>query len=245
MDQQSISGTMPLYARPELLTKEDHGHLGLRNLDHPFAFARNARSVPLMVSEFRSAQRFCPVVFTDRENPFPVAALGILENRNLFIDDQGRWLVPGYIPAYLRCYPFALASTTADRFALVVDRDAEMVSDTPDVPFFEGNDPSPGIQERIELCRTYKAEKERTEAFCSTLKRLDLLVEQEANNEIDGQVRPIAQYAVVDRDRLMKLDAETINGLFRDGSLGAIMAHLFSLDGFDELVRLRLLRASR
>lgn len=230
---------MLLYERPELLSKEDHGHLGLRNLPQPFAFARDARAVPLVVSEFRSVQRYCPVVFTEREDPVPLAVLGIQEDRNLLIDDKGQWQVPGYIPAYLRCYPFALATAATDRYALVLDRSADMVSDQPDVPFFEDGELSRPVQQRLDLCRNYQTEVQRTEAFCKTLKRLDLLVEQQVNHTIDGQEQLVAHYFAVHWDRLMALEKDVVAELFQSGSLAAILAHLFSLDTFTELVRLR------
>lgn len=230
---------MVLYERPELLSKEEHGHLGLVTTAPPFAFARKVRAVPLMVSEFRSAQRYYPIVFTERDKPIPLAVLGLREDRNLFVDDEGRWQVPGYIPAYLRCYPFALATASTERYAMVFDRSAEMISERPDIPFFDGDDLSETLRKRLELCRTYEAEKQRTDAFCDMLKRLDLLVHQEANHNVDGRNQPIAQYFGVHPDRLTKLDEGTIAALLRDGSLGAIVAHLFSLDNFDELLRLR------
>jgi hypothetical protein len=241
---QPLSGSMFLYERPELLSKEEHGHLGLRELPLPFSFAREVRAVPLLVSEFRTAQRYYPVVFTDGEEPGPMALLGVLEDRNQFVDDDGRWHVPGYVPAYLRCYPFTLATASADRFALVIDRTADMISEQPDVPFFEGNDLSEPVQQRLELCRTYQAEKLRTEAFCRTLKRHDLLVRQEANHAIDGQEQPIARYLTVHPEKLRSLEADTVTEMHRDGSLAAIAAQLFSLDNFDELVRLRQLRGA-
>lgn len=243
-DQQPLSGSMLLYERPELLSKEAHGHLGLRNLAQPFSFARDVRAVPLMVSEFRSAQRHCPVVFTELENPTPIALLGVLENRNLLIDDDGRWQVPGYVPAYLRCYPFALATTATDRYALVFDRAAAMVGEQPDVPFFVADELSQPVQERLDLCSTYQAETERTEAFCKMLKRHDLLVEQQANHTIDGQEQPIAHYIGVNRDKLMALDKDIVAELLRNGALGAIVAHLFSMDNFVEFVRLRQRRGA-
>ncbi len=245
-EQQPIAGSMLLYERPELVTREEHGHLGLRNLPQAFAFARYVRGVPLMVSEVRSAQRFYPIVFSDDRNPVPMAVLGVLEARNLFVDDDGAWQVPSYVPAYLRCYPFALATAKDDRLALVVDRAAATVSDRPDVPFFEGDALSPAVQERLELCRTYEAERQRTQAFCQMLVRHGLLVRQEARHAIDGQEeQTIARYFAVDPDRLMALDRDTVDAMFRDGSLGAITAHLFSLDNFDELVRLRQQREAR
>lgn len=238
-DQQPLSGSMFLYERPELLSREEHGHLGLRRLDQPFAFAKDVRAVPLMVSEFRNAQRHCPVIFTDRDDPVPMAVLGVLGNRNVFIDDSGRWQVPGYVPAYLRCYPFTLATAATDRYALVIDRAADMIVEQPDVPFFDGDELSQPVQERMELCRTYQAEKQRTDAFCDMLKRLDLLVQQEVNHSVNGQKTPVAQYFGVHRDRLVDLDKDVVAELLRDGSLGAIVAHLFSLDNFEELIRLR------
>lgn len=243
-DQQPLSGSMLLYDRPELLSKDDHGHLGLRNLTHPFSFARDVQAVPLVVGEFRTAQRFCPVVFTDLEKPVPIAVLGVREDRNLFLDDDGRWQVPGYVPAYLRCYPFALATATTDRFAMVVDRTADMVTDQPDIPFFQGDELSRPVQQRLDLCRNYQADTQRTEAFCETLKRLDLVVEQQATHTIDGQQQSVARYFAVDRDRLSALDKDTVAELFNDGSLAAIMAHLFSLDNFGELMRLRQVRGA-
>jgi hypothetical protein len=243
-DQQPLSGSMLLYERPELLSKEDHGHLGLRKLAQPFAFARDLRAVPLVTTEFRSVQRHCPVVFTESDNPVPVAVLGVLEDRNLLVDDQGQWQVPGYVPAYLRCYPFALADADAGRYALVFDRAADIVGDDPDAAFFEGDELSQPMQKRLEMCRTYQAERQQTAAFCEMLKRLDLLVPQQAVHTVDGADRLIARYLAVHRDRLMTLDKDVLVDLFRGGSLAAIVAHLFSLDNFTELVRLRQQRGA-
>jgi hypothetical protein len=243
-DQQALSGQRFLFDHPELLTKEDHGHLGLNHLAQPFAFAKDVRAVPLLVSEIRSAQRHCPVVFSDGEDPFPMAVLGVLEDRNLFLDDSGHWQEPGYVPAYLRCYPFALANAATDQFALVVDRSAAMVGEAATVPFFDGDRLSRPVQERLELCRLYQTEELSTDAFCKTLKSLDLLVQQEAHYAIEGQVTTIARYATVHQDRLRSLDPNILAELMRNGSLAAIMAQLFSLENFGELVRLRQLRRS-
>jgi hypothetical protein len=238
-DQQPLSGRMLLYERPELLSKEDHGHLGLRNLAQPFSYARDLRAVPLVTTEFRTVQRHGPVVFTEGDNPVPVAVLGVLEDRNLFVDNNGQWQVPGYVPAYLRCYPFALATADTDRYALVFDRTADMIGDKPDMPFFEGAELSQPMQRRLEMCRTYQAERQQTEGFCETLKRLNLLVPQQAVHSVDGEDRVIARYLAVHRERLMTLDNDVLADWFRNGSLAAIVAHLFSLDNFAELVRLR------
>jgi hypothetical protein len=147
------------------------------------------------------------------------------------------------VPGYLRCYPFALATASTDRYAMVFDRTADMVGEQPDVPFFEGNALSQPVQERLELCRTYQTERQRTEAFCSTLKRHDLLVQQQANHTVDGQEETIARYFAVEWDRVMSLEKDTIAELLHNGAVAAILAHLFSLDNFAELVQLRQRRS--
>lgn len=237
-----ISGSMLLYEQPQLLAKEDHDHLGIRAVGAPFGFARKVQAIPLVMSEFRSVQKHCPVVFTNAENPMPLAIVGLDGDSNLFVDDAGNWAVPGYVPAYLRCYPFALATAAEERYAVIFDRASDMVSEQPDVAFFDGEEISGPIQERIDFCRSYEAEKQRTKDFCAMLSRLGLLASQHANHTVEGQERTIARYHAVDQNKLQSLDAETLAELFRDGSLAAIIAHLFSLDTFAELMRLRALR---
>jgi len=234
-----VKGRMLLYRQPELLSQEDHGHLGLRSAENRFDFARQVRSVPIVTNEFRSVQRFCPIVFSSLEEPMPFAVVGLFEDVNLFVDEAGRWSVPGYIPVYLRTYPFALATAAEDRYAVIVDRAASMVTEDPAVPFYQGAELSPPIAERIELCRNHQAEKQRTQAFCETLVRLELLAPYQANQTVNGRQQALAHYYAVDPHKLESLDRDVLAELLRDGSLAAIMAHRFSLDLWQELLRLR------
>lgn len=243
-DGSPISGKMLLYEQPQLLAHEDHGHLGLSTAEKPFAFAGAVQAIPLVMSEIRSAQKYYPVVFNNGTDPTPLAIVGLEGDGNLFVDENGNWSVPGYVPAYLRCYPFALATAAEDRYAIVVDRAADVVSEQPEVPFFEGEEIAPPIQERIDLCRNYEAEKQRTREFCATLVRLGLLASQQANHNVDGTEQAIARYHAVDQTKLQALDANSVAELFQDGTLAGIIAHLFSLDAFGELMRRRTLKRS-
>lgn len=235
-----VSGSMFLYRKPELLAKEDHGHLGLTPVPGAFGFARGARAIPLVMSEFRTVQRFCPIVFSSAQKPQPLAVVGLEEGANLLVDDAGNWATPGYVPAYLRCYPFALAGAAENRFAVVFDRSAAAVSEEPEVPFFDGDEIAAPIRKRVEFCRSYEAEKQRTQELGSTLERLELLTPQTANQEVDGRQQTIARYFAVDQNRLQQLDPETLAEIFRDGTLAAILAHLFSLGTFGDLMNRRL-----
>ncbi len=239
-----IRGHMFLYQQPEVLTLEDHGSMGLSSIDAPYRFCASARAVPLVTTEFRSAQKFHPIIFPALENPEPLAVTGLIDDVNLFVDQQGRWAVPGYIPAYLRCYPLTLAPGPEDKFAVIFDRAAPMVSETPEEPFFGDGDLSEATRQRAAFCQNYHYEQQRTRAFGEMLTRLDLLRLQALNQTVDGQEQRIAEYYAVDPDRLEALPEATVGELFREGFLAAILAHLFSLDNWQELLRLRSLRAS-
>ena len=102
-----VEGKLFLYEQPEVLSFEAHDGLGLTPQDAPFAFVRDIRAVPLTMTEFQTAQKHYPIVFSNLENPVPLAIVGILEDRNLFVGDDGKWHPYAYVPAYLRCHPFA------------------------------------------------------------------------------------------------------------------------------------------
>jgi len=242
---ESIKGRMPLFDQPELLTKEDHGHLGLRSKANSFEFAKTLRAVPIVLTEFRSVQRYSPIVFTGQEDQLPVAIVGIIEDHNLFVGESGEWSVPGYIPAYLRCYPFALATAADQKYAVIFDRASAMVAEHPQVPFFEDDEITAPVQQRIDLCRSFQADRQRTSEACQKLRQLGLLTVQHINQTVDGQEETIGSYHAIDHRKLQELEPETITEFLRDGTLAAIVAHLFSLDMWPELLRRRKVRQAK
>ena len=240
-EDAEIRGRMFLYRDPQVLTREEHGGLGLSAVPDPYRFAASARALPLVTTELRSVQKFHPIIFADPNDPQPLAVLGLVEDVNLFVDGEGQWLVPGYIPAYLRCHPLTLATAPDDKLAVIFDGSAPTVSDAPEHPFFDGEDLSPEIRQRVEFCQNYRFEQQRTGEFSEKLKELNLLRPQ----VLDVQGERLAEYYAVDPNRLEQLPADTLVELFREGFLTAIIAHLFSLDNWPELLRLRSLRTAQ
>ena len=236
-----FEGSMFLYTQPQLLTVEEHGHLGLNTSGQPYNFARSIRVVPLAAAEIGSAQKYYPVVFSDLKEPALLAVVGVLEDRNLFVDDNGKWDSAAYVPSYLRCHPFALASRPDDQYAVVIDRAAPVISENPDQPFFDGGKLTAPIQARVDFCTQYSAHEPATQAFCDRLAELDLLSGQKATftPEGEGEEQTIASYVAVDFDRLQKLDTTAVERLFKDGMLSAIYAHRFSLENWFRLLERR------
>ena len=238
---ENFEGRMFLYTQPQLLTVEEHGHLGLNSSSRPYDFVRSIRVVPLAAAELSSAQKNYPIVFSDLKKPALLAVVGVFEDRNLFVDDNGNWDGSAYVPAYIRCHPFALASRPNDQYAVVIDRAAAVISDNPEQPFFDGRNLAPPIQAQVDFCAQFSAHRPATQAFCDRLIELDLLSGQQATFTPQGQDKEqtIASYVAVDFDKLQKLDAETVHKLFRDGMLSAIYAHRFSLENWFRLLERR------
>lgn len=229
---------MLFYKQPELLRHQSHGSLGLSRPERPFDFATKARVLPLTLGEIPAAQKSYPVVFSDLENPLPLAVIGGTDDRNLFVDDAGNWEREAYIPAYVRCYPFALASQPTGEFAVVIDRAADIVSDDPERPFFDGDQVTPETQSLIDFCARYDAERTKTLAFGQKLNELGLLTGQQVSQRApDGTDKPVASYVAVDTEKLNELGNDVVKELFDSGYLAAVFAHLFSMENWQSLFR--------
>lgn len=243
MSQSPFEGNMFLYEQPELLNKEQHGNLGLSPAERPFEFVKSIRGAPLVAGELTSAQKHFPIVFSDIENPVLVGVLGIVEDVNLFVDEHGQWDRNAYIPSYLRCHPFAFARREDEQFAVVIDRASPTITESPAIPFFNGDSLSDGTQARVDFCGQYDTERQRTKTFCQKVKELGLLNGQRvAQTPEGGEEERIADYVTIDPQKLTDLDKDVLHELHIDGSLAAIFAQLFSLENWNRLITRRNLR---
>lgn len=242
-ERESVSGKMFLYEQPELLTSEKHGSLGLKPVDRPFEHAASVRIMPLTLTEFGSAQRHYPIVFSSLENPIPLAVVGVLEDVNLFVED-GQWDPMCYIPSYLRCYPFAFASSEQGRVAVVIDRAAETISEDPEYPFFANGELTKETESMMRFCAQYEAERKRTETFTNKLKELELLTSQRATFRPDEQSeeQTLANFISIDSQKLTDLEGGKVHELHRSGELSGMYLQLYSLDNWRMLMARRARR---
>lgn len=242
----NLEGKMFLYSKPELLTVEDHGRLGLTASERPFDFVKSIRVVPIAAAEIASAQKNYPIIFSDLKTPALLAVVSVLDGVNLFVDDNGKWDESAYLPAYIRCHPFALAPRPNDQYAVVIDRAASVITENAEQPFFDGKDLAPPIQARVDFCAQFSAHRPATKALCDKLVELDLLSGQQATYKPDagGEEQSIGSYVAVDFDKVKELDAGTLRQLHLDGTLSAIYAHRFSLENWFRLLERRNRRQS-
>lgn len=248
-----ISGNLLFYTSPEPLSRDVHSGLGVKRLDKPFSFAGAGHVVPLTVAEFTFAAISYPIIFAGNER-LPLAVMGVNQGESLYVEEDGSFAVGCYVPAYIRRYPFVLASDeTMERMVVCIERSAELIVDKKDadLPLFEDNgEASEYTQNAIKFCEDFEGERRRTEAFLKLLMDLDLFEQREAVFQMpkeDGTVEPVklAEYFAVSEAKLSALPAEKLAELRDSGALEKIYNHLTSLIGWDRLVAVASDRALR
>jgi hypothetical protein len=248
-----ISGNLLFYTTPEPLSRDVHSGLGVRRMDKPFEFAAIGHVVPLTVAEFTFAAITYPIIFAG-DTRLPLAVMGINTGENLFVNDDGSFAVGAYVPAYIRRYPFVLASDEAQqRMVVCIERSASIFTEKAkaDLPLFDDKgEASEYTQNAIKFCEDFEGERRRTDSFISLMKDLDLFEQREAMFSFpqeDGTTQPVklADYFAISETKLNALPAKKLAELRDNGALEKIYNHLTSLAGWDKLVAIASERAIR
>ena len=255
MEQTNISGAAQLtgnvlfYSKPEPLSREAHGNMGIKQVPNPFLFATKTHIMPLVVTEFAPASLSYPIIFVGEQRT-PMAVMGVNPGENLFASPEGVFDVDAYLPAYMRRYPFVFANDEAQqRMIVCIDRDAEMITEEPETPFFQNGEPTEFTQNAIKYCESFETERRRTEAFVKLLNDNDLLEKKQATftprgpDGSTGEPQLIAEYLGVSEDKLGKVSDAVFGELRTTGALPQIYAHMVSLLGWERIIARALVRA--
>lgn len=238
--------TPMLYRDIQPISPDAHGELGLSTVERPYDFAAEANAVPITAQEFPFAMRFFPIVFSGGDQPLPLAVLGISKGENLFVEADGDWTEGVYIPAYIRRYPFVLATDDGEqRFALAIDPTAPHLSATPQHRFFEGTEPTAFLTDMLEFCKQYQHQHLQTRSLIDALKRHDLTAIREVQVPRGEGEEPqtIGRYIGVDQKRLDELSNEAFLDLRDVGALPWIYFHLASGLNWERLLYRTQMRA--
>jgi hypothetical protein len=227
------------YRRPRPLNSEvDRGKSLLIAPDH--GFARGTNSLVINGGEFRQAMRFYPIVFSLAEPVSAFAVVGLLDNENLFVGTDGRWVAEAYLPAYVRRYPFILMEQPGNTELIVCfDEDSGLVVETGERPLFEAGQPTKLLQDAIGFCREFHAQHTATTAFVRALAAEGLLVRNEARVVLSsGKQMTLRGFDVVDEAKFNALPDELFLDWRRRGWVHLIYCHLMSMGNWARLVDL-------
>lgn len=246
-----ITGNVLFYNKPEPLNFTAHGKLGVKQIDDPFGFLRTAHAVPLTTTEFGVAATSYPIIFVG-DDLTPIAVMGVRQGENLFVTEQGQTDQDHYVPAFVRRYPFVFASdTNQDQLLLCVDSEAPMVTDQPDVAFFDGEEPSKFTTDAIEFCKEFERQRQGTLKFIEVTKKHDLFEQKsisfqprDTSGQPVGDPQKIADYMAISEEKLNALSDEAYRELRDTGALGAIYAHLVSLLLWPRIIQRALTKAA-
>jgi hypothetical protein len=237
---EQAKAALPIfYRRPRPLNSEaDRGKSLLLAADH--GFARGTNSLVLNGGEFRQAMRSYPIVFSLAEPVSAFAVVGLLDNENLFVDADGKWLPDAYVPAYVRRYPFILMEQAGSTELIVCfDEDSGLVVDSAERPLFESGEPTKLLQNVIGFCREFHAQHAATMAFVRALAAQGLLVRNEARIALSsGRQMTLRGFDVVDEAKFNAVPDELFLDWRRRGWVHLIYCHLMSMGNFARLVDL-------
>lgn len=230
------------------VNKERHADKKVKPVDG-FGFAANFHIASVMVHEFVRAAAIYPVVFLedkDQDEFRPVVLMGLDAGENLFVDGEGKWQA-SYIPAIIRRYPFALASTGQEnQFTVCIDEGSELVNEEEGVPLFDANgEPA----EALENVKRYLGELQQmdafTKSFCKYLAEHNMFTPLNMRVRQADQVKNIAGCYVINEERLNNLSSERFLEMREKRYLPATFAHLGSLAQIERLLKLKEERSSK
>lgn len=249
---QTADAALPLfYKDPVLLRFAEHGDVGLMP-GSDFSFAREAVAIPICNGEFMQAMRHYPIVFAMDEQASPIALVAITKEHNLFVERDGSWKAGGYVPAYVRRYPFIVMETedraqqllTVDRAS---DRFVASVKEHADAErlFDETGKPTMAAQTAMAFCHAFHADYADTAAFGRALIAAKVLEPYHADFRLpDGTRHQVNGFYAVNETAFRALPDNTVAEWHAKGWLGLVNLHLASLLSFQALLHLNAQRAS-
>ncbi len=234
MATQAPNNLPLLYRGLEPLNRQTHGDKKVRRLDS-IPTVNQAHAIPVTVDEFMLAGRFYPIIFSAGDQPVPLALMGLHEGANTYFDDAGMLIDRNvYVPAYLRRYPFMLARLTeaTDQLSLCFDPTSNAVGEFEDGDaLFDGENPSQATNDILAFCEQFEQAGQRTGAFMTDLNAMGLLMEGEVAIQPEGSEQPFIYrgFQMVDEAKFRDLRGDELRKMNQNGTLGLVMAHLFSL----------------
>lgn len=234
--------SLPLFfKKPVQLDIARHAKAGLVTSSDA-TFAATTNSIVLNAVEFFEATKNYPIVFTQTDNPMPVAIVG-LEQGNYFVDAKGSWKEGAYVPAYVRKYPFIfLEVPDRDQLILCIDEDAPQFKENggkDTVPLYKDSEPSELTKNALEFCGAYHSHYQLTRQFCDALKEVELLTPTRSDSKLaNGREIHLGGFLAIDEKKLNELPEAKVLEFFKKGWLSLIYAALMSTSNWNRLVEM-------
>ncbi len=208
-------------------------------------FARRTHALPLSFSEINPASRDYPIAFSssDGGKTFALTAiLGLQQNQNMFLMDDGYWDRRVYLPAYVRRFPFCMARVTRDgevQGERVVCVEDSAITDDGDELFDDTGEALPAWSRIESFVTEYERDLMRAEEFCEMLAGLKLLEPISVTAELGDFTMQLSGLYRVNREALAELPDDALRSLVKGSAMDAIFEHLWSMGNFQRMLSRR------
>jgi len=219
------------YNRVVPLNTEAHRELRLGAVERPYGFAASANLIPALLEEFSAAAPFMPIAFLPgAQNPAPVFVTGLRPGQNLLVGEDGKWS-DGYLPAYLRRYPFIMGDVPQGDLILCIDESFPGFGKIEGERLFsESGKATQIVTNALTLAESYRLSARRAEEFASTLQQMKLFRSVTLDAKTPGGPSTVVHgLLVVDEGAFDALSDEDLLALHHKQFLKPIFTHLASL----------------
>lgn len=229
-----------IYGQVEAVNKQRHVDWSIK-AESNYDFAKQVNSVPLMAVEFPSAAEDYSIVFAgEGSDLLPVVIMGVRQDENLYIDEEGGWTT-NYIPAFIRRYPFVFASTDEGKtLTLCLDEEyAGCNQEGRGERLFDADgEQTQYLSKVLDFLQDYQTHYQRTQAFCNKLNELDLFEDMGAKFTLPtGEERTLTGFKVISREKLKALPQEELAALMANDGLELIYLHLQSMRNLNKVLQ--------
>lgn len=194
-------------------------------------------AVPLAIQEMQHIMPVAPLAFrrvvaaaNDDERYELVALLSPLPGKNLYLKHDQSW-VAGYIPAWIRMYPFRPVTSTPDGKTLMcIAQDAIKDSDAKGVALFDSKgQPSKPLETMLDVVGKFAQSQAVTQHAVDALHKLGLITEWPLQlKDSTGEVRAAKGIYHLDGKALTALAGDELEKLNKCGGLQIAYAQLLS-----------------
>lgn len=228
-----------IYGDVQPINKQRHADWSVK-AGSQYGFAQAVNSVPLMAVEFpNAAEEYCVVFAGEGENLLPVVLMGVREQENLYVNEDGSWKAK-YIPAFIRRYPFVFSSADdGSTLTLCVDEGFEGCNQEGrgEKLFDADGEQTQYLSSVLDFLKEYQVHYQRTKAFAKKLQELNLLEPMGAQFTTPaGEKRTVTGFQAINREKLKGLAPETFAELAKTDELELIYVHLQSMRNFTKML---------
>ena len=242
MDESAPPSQQPLFYRDVVpLSRERHVDWFV-DMAQGYGFTTDTNSIYVAGTEFPMTSREYPIVFAmdSAKNLVPVALLGLRQNQNLMIADDGSWL-GSYVPAYIRRYPFILANADeqTNTFAVCIDESYSGFNTAGEGDRLIAEDGQHGeiLANSVKFLEEFHKHSEVTTQFCRAIAEAGLVESMQANFSMkSGSSFSLAGLHCVSRNKIKALSAEQLKLFVDRDYLDLLYLHIYSLSNMDKLI---------